>query len=146
MATPNPPGFDPQGFIDGIHLAMTLGAPNAPADQATFYWIESRDTGGNAVDEQDVPFDPVKRTTTKKVSAKATCAIEYTDGADRTERFGTRQASRITVTLLQPDWEPVSEFEFVVWGGDKYLRRSHQVDALGSVDVHTVQCVAEDET
>ena len=93
-----------------------------------------------------MPFDPTKRTTTTPVRRRATCAIEYADGPDRTERFGVRQPSRIVITLLQPEWEKVSPFEFVVWGGDKYLRRGHQVEALGSVDVHTVQCVAEDET
>ena len=71
--------------------------------------------------------------------------VDYTDASDQAKRFGTVQPSRLELTLLDPDWQKVKDFEYVVWGGDKYLRRSHQVDALGSLDIHTVHCVAEDE-
>lgn len=74
------------------------------------------------------------------------CAIEFEEGAVRSERFGQARLSRIEVVLLAPDYEQVKDFQYVVWGGDKYIRSHGQVYALGSVDVWLIGCIAEDES
>jgi hypothetical protein len=143
MSRPTPPGFNKADAIAGIRLAMNFGAPNAPGDRATFCWTST--SNATAADESGVPFSPAARPTRSTQKVTVPCAVDYADGSDQTERWGTRQRSRIVVTLLEPEWAKVKDFEFVVYGGEKYLRRTHEIIALGSLDVHTVYCVTEDQ-
>lgn len=143
MAGRNPAGFDPAAVLEGLHTAMQFGAPNRDQDKATFCWVEENAATGT--DEDGVPFDPTQRTTKTPRRLVVPCAIDYTDGADRTERFGQLTPSRIEVTLLDPDYRKVEPFTYVVWGGDKYVRRTTRTDALGSLDVWTIECRAEDD-
>lgn len=141
---PTPPGFNKADVVKGLHTAMQFGAPNSAEDRATFCWAQRTAAAGE--DEAGVPFSPNGRSgrTIQRVSVP--CAVEYGDAAATAGRMGGVDRTKITVTLLDPDWAKVRDFEYVVWGGDKYLRRRHQVVALGSLDVHTLICAAEDES
>lgn len=141
---PTPPGFNKADVTAGLVTAMQFGAPNSPEDRATFVWVTQPAAAGQ--DEDGVPFSPDVRPS-KTVNRKTVpCAVDYAEAAGKTARFGTHKPSRITVTLLAPHYAQVKDFEFVVWGGDKYVRRSQIVEALGSLDVYSITCVAEDES
>ena len=143
MARPTPPGFNKAEVVSGLHLAMTFGAPNSPDDRATFCWVVTAPAPDS--DDAGVPFSPEARPTKTTRKETVPCAVDYVDGPDKTERWGTHQRSRLIVTLLDPEWAKVRDFQYVVYGGEKYLRRTHEVIGLGSLDVHTVYCIAEDQ-
>lgn len=143
MGKPNPPGFVPADVMAGLRTAMKFGEPNRAGDKATFHWSVRSDAAG--ADEDGIPFNPTAVPQRTKRSRTVACAVEFFPAGDRTERFGVVQSSRVELTILDPEFQQVKDFEYVVWGGDKYIRRSGTVDGLGSIDVHTVLCIAEDE-
>lgn len=123
---------------------MDFGAPTRSADKATFYTPPLSTSVG--ADEDGVPFDPDAPRAVTHTGRSVPCAIEYLDRADINETFGAIQASRIKITLLDPDYQKVKGFTYVVVGGEKYMYRLTEPPvALGSIDVWTVQAVAEDE-
>ena len=75
------------------------------------------------------------------------CAIEFFDRTDRAETFGVIAPSRIQITLLDPEYQDIEGFSFVVAGGDKYVYHSTEPPvALATIDVWTVWCNSEDES
>ena len=141
-----PPGFDPAAVIAGLHEAMAFGEPTRTSDKATFVKI-AESSSVVPRDDDGVPFDVGQRPTRTPSSVQVPCAVEFVDRADAMETFGVVQATRIKVTLLDPDYQRVKGFRYVVIGGDKYnYRLTEPPVALGSIDVWTVHCVAEDET
>lgn len=141
-----PPGFDASAVIAGLREAMTFGEPTRSDDKATFY-LWSQAASGGVLDDDGVPFDTAQRPTRTTKPVQVPCAIEYVDRADQGETFGLVQASRIKVTLLDPDYQKVKGFRYMSVGGDRYnYRLTEPPVALGSIDVWTVHCVAEDES
>jgi hypothetical protein len=148
-----PAGFSESDVLAGLYLAMSFGAPNDPAQQATFYKTPILDADNNS-DDEGIPFDPTVNVNRTPVTVKRPCAIEYVDAADQFEEYGVRQPSKVKVTLLGPDYdaivgddpETVPPFSYITVGGQKYLyRKAEPVVALGSIDVHVIHCQAEDE-
>lgn len=145
MAKRLPANFDRAAIVAGLRRAMDFGAPSRSEDKATFYKVTTS-TGPEARDEDFVPFDPDAPRTVRPTPIQVSCAVEYDDRTDITETFGTIQSSRVKITLLDPDYQRVKGFSYVVVGGDKYLYRLTEPPvALGSIDVWTVHVVAEDE-
>lgn len=142
-----PPGFPSARVIDGLHKAMGFGEPTRTSDKATFFFPKTI-AAGVGTDEEGVPFDPdAQPTSTTPRPQQVPCAVEFYARGDVVETFGTIQTDRIKITLLDPDYQKVKTFSYVVAGGDRYFRRNVQPpDALGSVDVWTVWAVAEDES
>lgn len=147
MAKNLPPGFDPAKIRQGLLTAMEFGAPTRTEDQATFFFAVRGPVAGT-VDEENVPFDPSLRPDNTAPIPKLTlpCAVEFYDRAGRIETFGEIAATKIKVTLLDDEWQQVKTFRYVVAGGDKYVRDKVEPPvALGSLDVWSVWCTAEDE-
>lgn len=141
-----PPSFDEARVLEGLKKAMGFGEPTRDADKVTFYFNERSQATG-PVDEDGVPFDPEERIVNERPEGvRADCAVEYVDRADQPQTFGSAAASRVILTLLDPDYQQVKGFAYVVAGGDVYRYRSTEPpSALGTIDVWTVICVAEDE-
>lgn len=140
----SPTGFNKADVIAGLHTAMNFGAPNSADDRATFCWTDTTAVAG--ADESGVPFDPDVRPARTPHKITVPCAVDHSNAGMVRTRFGTYRPDRIEITLLDPDFQKVKDFTFVVWGGDKYVRGADQVIGLGSLDVHTIQCIAEDES
>lgn len=142
-----PPDFPRAEIIAGLRQAMGFGEPTRVEDRATF--VSFRDLPGNVpTDDDGVPWDVnARRVRTPSASVQVACAIEWSDAADRRETFGTINPTGIKLTLLDPDYQKVKGFEYVVIGGDKYLPRETEPPiALGSIDVWVVHVAAEDES
>jgi hypothetical protein len=145
MAKQLPAGFDKARIMAGLKTAMQFGAPTRVEDQATFYKVV-RTTDDVPRDDDFIPFDPDAARTAKPTGIRVDCSVEYVDRSEVTEQFGTITPSRIKVTLLDPEYQKVKGFEYVVAGGDKYNYVSTEPPvALGNIDVWTVHCEAEDE-
>jgi len=145
MAKFIPAGFDAARVIGGLHTAMGFGEPTRAADKATFY-ILSQAATADPVDGEGLPFDPTKSRPTTRTPKTVPCAVEVFEGSTTRDSFGDAQASRVVLTLLDPDYQQVKGFSYVVAGGDKYYyTKTDPPVALGSIDVWTVHCTAQDE-
>lgn len=145
MAKQLPAGFDKNAVMAGLKKAMQFGAPTRVEDQATFYKVVTT-TDDVPRDDDFIPFDPDAERTAKPTGIRVDCSVEYDDRAEVTEQFGGITPSRITITLLDPEYQKIKGFRYVVAGGDRYnYRLTEPPVALGNVDVWTVHCVAEDE-
>jgi len=146
-----PPDFDAEAIKTGIHQAMGFGEPTRTDDKAWFYFPKNRASTPSdaAADQDDIPFDvtiPVA-TTDSHARVQVPCAVEYFDATGLSITAGEVTPSKIVITLLDDEWQQVKNFSFVVAGGDKYVRsRIEPPVALGSIDVWTAHCTAQDET
>lgn len=151
MAKFIPPGFDADAVLAGLHKAMGFGEPTRTDDKATFFFPKTRTStpSGASADQDDIPFDVTVPVVAADSHPKATvaCAVEYVDATEIVTTAGDVTPSKIVITILDPEWQQVKDFSFVVAGGDKYIRgRVEPPVALGSIDVWTVHCTAEDES
>jgi hypothetical protein len=144
-----PPSFDAARVTEGLHRAMGFGEPTRAADKATFFFRGNQTyIPGTVVDADDVPFDPeIRPTRTNVASVLVPCAVEFHERGAMTETFGVVMPTRISITLLDEDYQRVRGFHFVVAGGDKYIyEKTEPPVALGSIDVWTVWAQSEDES
>lgn len=148
MATPVPSGFSAANVIAGLHKAMAFGAPNEDSDQATFVMPQTILSTTGPLDDENVPFNPSVTPVKSTISRRTVpCAYEYVDAQGKIENLGIINPSRVKITLLDDDYQEVKGFDYVVIGGQKYLyRKTEPPVALGSIDVWTVYCQAEDES
>jgi len=125
---------------------MEFGLPNVAADQPTFFMPRTA-TSVSPVDDDGVPFDPDAAVTlSTEVKKKVACAVEYMDSDGKIETFGIIVPSKIKLTFLDEDYVKIAGFHFVVIKGQKYFyMRTEPVIALGTVDIYTVYCRAEDD-
>lgn len=141
-----PPGFDAARVTEGLHKAMGFGEPTRTEDKATFFFPK-RSAAGQPRDGAGVPFDPDQHpTASSKAKVQVPCVVEYHDAAELLAEFGGITPSRVKITVLDPEWQQIKDFAYVVAGGDKYVRTKVEPPiALGSIDVWTIWCTAEDE-
>lgn len=142
-----PPGFDATRVKDGLYKAMGFGEPTRVADKATFYFVATAAApDGTVLDDLGTPFDPTVRRQKSITSMQVACAVEFFDRMEKSETFGVVEPSRVQITLLDPEYQLVKDFSYVVVGGDKYIYRfTEPPNALGSIDVWQVWANAEDE-
>lgn len=130
--------------IAGLHQAMAIGAPADPADRATFF--VPRETTDAGYDDEGVPYDPTVRPEETYDKHTVPCALDYTQGAELTANFGSIQASELVITLLDPDYQQIKGFDFVVVAGVRYYYRKTETPiGLGNLTVWTVHTQAEDQ-
>ena len=138
--------FDAQGFIDGIHFAMSLGMPPNVVDQLTFHF---RPTVTNVTpsDDESVPFDPNARPVVVTLpTKKVPCAVQYQDSEGKVENFGIIVPASIILTFLDEDYQQVKGFDWVALGPNRYFyRKTLPPLGMDSVGVWQVYCRAEDE-
>lgn len=140
-----PDGWDEAKVKDGLYKAMGFGEPTRTEDKATFHIPEPSEdeTSGNS---EGVPWDPTVKRPVTRATKQVPCAIEFVDSSERTETFGAYAPTQIVITLLDDDYQQVRDFDFVVAGGDKYFRSQTEPPiAMGTIDVWTVHCTAQDE-
>lgn len=138
--------FKPAAFRAAIRSAMTMGAPPEADYQLKFYWNPSR-TSAATKDGEGIPFDPAAPiTSTTRDPVSVPCAVEYLDAAGQPSPFGAVVPSKVRVTLLDEDYEVVKTADYVVVGGDRYLRH-HEPPSFGLFEagVHQIVYVAENE-
>jgi hypothetical protein len=145
--------FDEAGVIAGLHTAMQVGLPPEEEDQPTFYWPTIMVTDDAKDSAESVPFDPASRPTRPAVNhVRVPCAVEYFDGSGKVISFGVIQASRVVLTLLQPEYDQVNDsqlgmFQYVVIGADRYFYAKERPPlGLVTLGIHQIECTAEDDT
>ena len=139
------PGFPAQEFIDGIHLAMSLGTP-VGTDRPVFVFRDVKVVTG-AVDAGGTPFDvAVRPTVTPGAEVVAPCAIEYLDVQGQVLATANVIPSSLRLTIVgQEDWDAVRGFWYVRIAGERWFYKTSDVLALDVVPVHVITCTAEDD-
>ena len=140
-------GFDAREFRDAIHFAMRMGAAPGSDDQVTFHFPSQLVYNTN-VDGANVPFDPAATVTSSTPApVRVDCAVEYFDVENQPTSFGLLAPSRLTITLLDVDYEQVKECSYVVVHGDRYdYRRTEPPSGLFDVGLFTMHFTAQSET
>lgn len=142
------PSFNSSEFRAAIRFAMEMGAAPDPAKRLSFHF-PSVLTYNAPVDGDHVPFDP-NATVTKVEPTPLTgidCAVEYFDAENQPTNFGMLAPSRITVTLLDEEYEKVQGCAYVVAHGDRYdYRRTEPPSGLFDVGVYILHFTARSET
>lgn len=141
-----PSDFDTAGILAGLHTAMAFGRPTRTEDVATFYLPLDVDPVVAPLDDSGVPFDPSEQHSHAPPKLAVPCAVEFYDAAGVIETFGSASPTRIKITLLDPDYQQVKDFIYVVAGGDKYMRSKIEPPiALGTIDVWMCWADSENE-
>lgn len=136
--------FDAGTFRDSIRFAMTMGAPNAVNDRATFIFPKTRTfPTGTSLDSEGEPFDPtIAPVIVQPPSVQVPIAFEFKKEASPEEvPVGSFRNTRIEITILDEDYETIKEAEEVMLGGDTYLI-AYVKPPLGLFDVTIYQMIA----
>lgn len=142
-----PPEFDRRAVLEGLYTAMGFGTPTRTEDRATFFLpVKPKTTVTEPDDLSGVPFDYTVRKAVSTTKLQVACAVEFYDAQGIIETFGTTAPTRIKVTLLDPEYQQVKDYAYVVAGGDKYIRaKTEPPIALGTIDVWSLWADAENE-
>lgn len=146
MANSNP-DFNAAEFRTAIQFAMTMGAAVDVGERASFHF-PSQLVYNAPADGAQVPFDPAATVTkTEPTPVQVNCAIEYFDVENQPTDFGLLAPSRLTITLLDEDYEKVKGCSYVVVHGDRYnYRRTEPPSGLFDVGIYTMHFTAQSET
>lgn len=141
------PRFNAAAFRSAIKNTMRMAAPADVSDRATFRWRPARTYTYD--DPASRPYNwtatPVSETVPADVQVDV--AVEFTGGSERQTALGQFDASKVTLTLLDEDYEQVRGADEVLLGGNTY-----EVDfvappiGLFDVTVYQVFCSARDES
>jgi hypothetical protein len=141
-------GFNAAEFRDAIHFAMQMGAAPDLDEQVTFHFASTL-TYNVPADGAQVPFDPTATVTSAPSAApvRVPCAVEYFDAENQPTNFGLMAPSRLSITLLDEDYERVKASTYVVAHGDRYnYRRTEPPSGLFDVGLYTMHFTAVNET
>lgn len=151
-------GFDEPAFRDAILNTMLMGIPEDPKERLTFWWRRDQtyspdDPAGNPYDWTeapviDLPGNPKLPDKGGDQPVQVPYALEFSArpaGSSNTV-FGEIDASRAIVTMMEVDFQKVSNSDYATIGDSRYRI---QFDAppvgLFGVSVWTLYLEAEDQ-
>lgn len=151
--------FPRQVVEDGIRFAMRMGAPNQVKDQATFHFRAQRVyPPGTRLDQEGKPLNSSIRGEVVHPDPLVLeeVAVEHDDAAPGALPVGTKRPTKVTLTLLQGEYDLIKEraqeadeeFAYEVSLGDDRYRIGYRKPPIGLFDmtVHQLVCYAMGET
>lgn len=153
MATPSDAtfgaGFDATAFRAAIRNTMTMGLPNASADKATFVWTASRTYTSEDPSHNPYSWTATPVTETTHADVQVPVAVEFAPrpAASQDTSLGQFDATRVSLTLLDTDYDLVEGADKVTLGGNTYV-----IDFIGppvglfDVTIYTIYATAQDES
>lgn len=164
MATPDASlginvAFPEADFVNGIRFAMQMG--RHPDPNRALYFIRKvpgvtyfRD-GVELVDVPDLDRDgaPLDPTVEVRRQADQIVRVDYAVEVTETTRgfvdtgVGIIKPTKITITLLGPDYAQVKDLRECSYNGDRFIYSYEpEADGLFEVAIHQVVYVAKDDT
>ena len=152
MATPTDPtfgaGFNATEFRNAITQTMLMGMPEEAAEQATFMWTVDRtypihDPAGDPYD-----FTATPTSTVAPPEMIVPCAVQVSTRGSLMDgtAMGEFNHQKLTITILDTDYEDVSDADLVRFGDSLYnIDFWEPVIGLFSVSVYAVHCTSLDE-
>lgn len=138
MASPDPAGFNADTVRANFRIPMIMGEdPDNPVSFIMPPSVPSEYTG--PVDDEGIPYDPdnLFESPTEAEEITATCAVELRTSEKITDGIDQDKATAV-ITILDEDWEPVSECVGVKINNIPYIYKSKTTQGLFSIAVHTV--------
>jgi hypothetical protein len=137
-------GFNADTFRTNIRNTMTMGLPNDPALQPTFYFRTTYTYPPDAVlDPEGKPLDPRIQATASTASpaVQVPCAVEFAPDSTNNEGLvGTFWSDRAVLTLLDTEYTQVKDAVEVDIAGRRYLIQQMNAIGLGTVTVYQLYC------
>lgn len=146
MAGPNPAGFDPAALRAGLITAMKFGM----STQVVFV-VPSGNSASVPADDNEVPFNPTQPAVdTETELTSVPCSYELKASGNGTEEVVqgvSVQVPRLVVTVLQEEYDLVSDAVAVVISGTRYDRVADlPTYNLGTVPIYQMTFQAGDAT
>lgn len=144
-------GLVPQEVREGLRIAMRVGTPQEVQLRPRF-WVpdlSQGEEGAPSSDAEDIPFDPAvpKPQEAGRFVEDVLCACGYQDRPGVQLDWGVVLPARVTITILDEEYELVKDFSWVQLGGERFNYRSEMLPlGLGDVTVHQFSVVAEDKS
>ena len=144
MAGPAPQSFNETKVRAGLRYPMQMGMPVDVALRPTFYFRQATidgttDPTGAALDLNAGTPD------TPETGVQVLCAVEQREGESDETVLGTFDADEYIVTVLDEEWEEISDFTYCTLGG-RYFDRSKEMYHYGlfTVTVYQMRVEARD--
>lgn len=139
-----PYNFRADTFRNAIRFVFEMETSTEQAP--LFYFAETVTTPGTH-DGETVPFDPTQPIVrTVRAPVTVPCDVTFDKAADEPTAFGVVIPSKVTVLLLDEDYEQVRDAIYVIIQGERYNRNYEVPDfALFDVGVHQLVFIAENE-
>lgn len=132
-------GFNPAEFRSGIRLAMTMGSPGLTNEKATFRWNRAQTFGPQDPANRPYHWNQVPLTdTTPDPVVIDNVAVEYGGSNTTGTAVGTFDPQRVTLTMLDDDYDLIRGADVVEIGGNDYEISTTTVTGLFDVDVYTI--------
>ena len=126
---------------------MGIGVPEDETLRPTFVFKDSHEVDG-PVDDEGFAFS-IEATPTiiPGVRVQVLCAYETTQRQGVSMEFSRVTETMLAITLLDEEYEQVAGFEYVLIGDDRFNYDREDVPyGLGGVTVHTIRCIAQDDS
>ena len=150
--------FDPDAFRNAIKFAMQMGKSPNPDLAPSFrksggvrtFWKDGVELDPTTVrtgrDGEPLDFD-VEIREPEPVTVTVDCALEVSIADPETLPVGNYSGGKITVTLLDVDYQQISDCRELLYNGDRHRLGFHE-EAIGlfGVGVHTIVFYTVDES
>lgn len=147
--------FDADRFRDAMHFVAEMAKPDTEEQQVVFHWniqrtFEIADPAGQPWD-YSTPATDVHHQAEMQVPV----LVEHSPRAlaSGTSRLGDFGSDLVKLTLIDEDYETISDQngrrlpDYVTIDGDRYnIDKEAPPDGLFDVTMHTLICVAQDES
>lgn len=146
---PRAAAFDAAEFRDGVKFAMSMGLPDDTSERLTFRWRDDKtyttaDPTGKPYDYSDTP----SRTVTKD-DVQITAGVKFISRATSAANtpVGQMDLPRVIVTILDEDYDSVSDADEIVLDGNTYtIDYWEPPTGLFDVTIYNVHASAVDES
>lgn len=143
------PNFNRAEVEEGIRFAMRLGLHPDPAERPTFHFAAIRTWPEGTVLSQDgKSLDPsVRPVVERPAPQQVLCAYEYIKADEDELPVGVTRDTKVVLTLLEAEYQEVSEATEVEIGKTRYKLGYEMVPrGLFDMGVRQFACFAKDES
>lgn len=142
-------GFDAAAFRLAIRSTMTMAAPNATADRATFRWSPIKTFSPQDPAHNPYSFTEAPVTNVTHIDVKVPVAVEFSAPrlAAHETPLGEFDTARAIITILDDDYALVAGADLVLLGQNTYeIEFVAPPIGLFDVTVYQIYAVARDES
>lgn len=141
-----PYNFNGDQFRNAIRFVFEM-ATDPISENAILFHFEPVITNNSHADGDKVPFDPrMAPVRQNRPAVRVPCDVEFTAASATPTEFGSVIPAKVTVLLLDGDYQQVAESTYITVNGDRY-NRQFEAPSFGLFDVglHTLVFQAENE-
>lgn len=142
-------GFDAAAFRLAIRSTMTMAAPNATADRATFRWSPVKTFGTEDPGHNPYSWTATPSSTTTHADVQVPVAVEFSAPrlASKETPLGEFDTARAIITVLDVDYDLIVGADLILLGQNTYeIQFVAPPIGLFDVTVYQIYADARDES